>query len=458
MIKDVCWLLYLISIIYCTQDVCSYLFRFIPSFKKSSSTMSKSIQAAMTTLLFMSLHLTAILAQNHTISYTYPISKSCPGCKPATDIALAAHKDYVSSELFGLNMDSYDDRGIPTQGLHNVEEMIHESKSIALIGAWNSAVTLAMAPYLTYRGLPIITISSSPQLSDATNYPSVVAIAPTDSDWSGYMGSVVKDFGWSRVAIINTDDSFSSNQAKSVIDNAESYGLDVVNNVILPYNLANDPKKNVDYVKLKMQELQSEYVYVFIIICISSDARVVLEEAHKLGMYGNDQHTWITSDAFGNEIFNNWEYLNNNPGIGSGMFTLSYSCNEKSDVYKQFAKELFLTGATSVQPTQCLAYDSMLTLYNSLSKTTDYMSANGVDIQCLQYDYYQNNISLCKGDTMGSGIKSLLKERGQCDKTCVHCGVCGLLTQYETGITKDENMNYYQLLLLSEFYLTDLGI
>eukprot|EP00121_Abeoforma_whisleri_P012788 Awhi_evm1s11807 len=111
------------------------------------------------------------VAKNFTVSNLYPTTGSCAACEAGATIGFERRNSYISPELVTLEQKINDDQGNPTLGLELNQNMIHADKSVALMGAWNSAVTLALGRYLSFKGMPTISISSSPELADPVNFP-----------------------------------------------------------------------------------------------------------------------------------------------------------------------------------------------------------------------------------------------------------------------------------------------
>eukprot|EP00121_Abeoforma_whisleri_P016442 Awhi_evm1s15089 len=195
----------------------------------------------------------------------------------AAESAFSHINEFITDSEFSPTQYMNDDAGSPIVGLENVQKMVHEQNSVGLIGALNSKVTLALGYYLTYRGIPIVTISTNPQISDVTDYPTVMRVTPSDADWSGYIGAAVTQLNWKRVGIIHTDDAYASYQARSVVNSASTYDLEVVRSVVFSYGLTGDSDTR-SIIKEQLQTLKDQYIFVFVFLCVSDDAKIVLEE------------------------------------------------------------------------------------------------------------------------------------------------------------------------------------
>eukprot|EP00121_Abeoforma_whisleri_P001184 Awhi_evm1s1051 len=125
------------------------------------------------TLVFTETNTFSSLTQNKTArvittSSNYAISGNCPDCEHSVAASVEIHSkefvDLVQRSNYSYTHTSFDNGGVPMIGTEIV--FLMAPKSISLNGALNSAITTAMAHHLSFIGFPLVTISSTSELSN----------------------------------------------------------------------------------------------------------------------------------------------------------------------------------------------------------------------------------------------------------------------------------------------------
>ncbi|MHA1984309.1 MAG: ABC transporter substrate-binding protein [Candidatus Hodarchaeales archaeon] len=165
-----------------------------------------------------------------------------------------------------------------TQGAHIV------------IGSSGSSVSAAIATELTAQKIPQISYaSSSPSLSNRTAYPYFMRNAASDA-WQGVaLADVVDAFGFTKGAIIHTDDSYGSGLPAVFKENWDG----TVDTTQTYQPLATDVTAQVQALKDSVDNNGVEFI---LLNAIDEDAKTVLQEARDLGLTGGNI-TFVLTDG-----------------------------------------------------------------------------------------------------------------------------------------------------------------
>jgi ABC-type branched-subunit amino acid transport system substrate-binding protein len=183
-----------------------------------------------------------------------------------------------------------DDDNTAAGGTIAGESCVSQSAHI-VVGSSGSSVSAAIAAELTPEKIPQISYaSSSPSLSNRTLYPYFMRVAASDA-WQGVaISDVVDAFGWTKGAIINTDDSYGSG-LPAVFE--ESWdGTVLTHQTYQPQ--ATDVSAQVQAIKDAFDNDDAQFV---LLNAIDEDAKTVLNEARDLGLTGKQALTFILTDG-----------------------------------------------------------------------------------------------------------------------------------------------------------------
>jgi branched-chain amino acid transport system substrate-binding protein len=128
-----------------------------------------------------------------------------------------------------------DDAGDPQQGVTIARRHISDGAD-AVFANMNSGVTLATEPVYHRAGLPQLTESSNPTITDR-GYDNVFQLTADDNLQGGAMADfATDDLGLKRIAMFNDSDSFGQGVTETFGKAAEERGVEVLGNTALDLN------------------------------------------------------------------------------------------------------------------------------------------------------------------------------------------------------------------------------
>lgn len=160
--------------------------------------------------------------------------------------ALAVEKINQSGGIKGklVELVRIDDKGSVTEGMRAAHRFINDPSIVAVIGHYNSRVTMAVAPVYHQAGLIMITPgATSPYLLRAPS-PWIFRTIPDDWVVMDYMMAYLEKQGFERVGVFYADDEFGSGIADGVERSARAYGLEVVERTTIIHSHQMDPFVN----------------------------------------------------------------------------------------------------------------------------------------------------------------------------------------------------------------------
>jgi len=216
------------------------------------------------TLVFFSMALSGAgpaLAQQKVIKIgaLYPLTGNLAAtgmdCKRGVDLAVEiingnydlnlplAHEEGIPN-LGGAKIEVIyaDTKGDPKNGLAEAERLITEEKVVALIGAYQSAVTKTASQAAERLKIPFVcSDSSSPTLTER-GFKYFFRVSPHDGTMARNQFEFLKDLEAQKgvkvktVALIYENTEFGSNVAKMQRNYAKEFGYDVVADIAYPAN------------------------------------------------------------------------------------------------------------------------------------------------------------------------------------------------------------------------------
>ena len=109
----------------------------------------------------------------------------------------------------------------------------------AVIGEWVSSVTIQVANLLLLFHVPLISFASTtPSLSDKTQYGYLSRTCPSDSYQARALADIVNHFNWSYVVAINSGDIYGQAGIKDFMNNFQNVTLNrcvAGNSIEIPY-------------------------------------------------------------------------------------------------------------------------------------------------------------------------------------------------------------------------------
>lgn len=198
--------------------------------------------------------------------------------------------DYFSSlvennvEISPVTVDSTDDCAAATQQL--LASNVH-----AVVGPIRSSCSIIAAELLATAGVPLVSMSSTAtELSNATRFPTFFRIPPSDTHQGIGIAALVRRYGWRRVGVITTSDSYAAGLAESFTIAARADGVDVSPIISLPTS------SNRTTVRQALLRLRRAGTAINLMSAFPDDADIFFAEAEAVGMTGAGW-TWLGTDG-----------------------------------------------------------------------------------------------------------------------------------------------------------------
>ena len=304
-----------------------------------------------------------------------------------------------------------DDKSVPLSGLQHVTELSTTLGSLFVMGPWNTAVADKSGTLMTALGAPLLGGGSSPILGERKDFTGYFLASGNDRDAFVGPAYMAKKFGWRLLSVIATDDPFAHTNANMFRAEASKLGITVHSAYTLSFNIERLGK--VGEVVSTLKELQAGPSRVYMVFMVEQDARVVLQEASKLGMLGTKKYIFLTSNGwstsftedsgtewpFGPDGFDEREKL-----IGVFGFVKNLNVNgpyyeEYINAYRSIKRNItdtFVDGFSIVNETDAeiavslpeasstYPYDVANFMTYVVNATVHRLNALGIDIDCLK--------------------------------------------------------------------------
>ncbi|KAM3873581.1 G-protein coupled receptor family C group 6 member A [Diretmus argenteus] len=107
----------------------------------------------------------------------------------------------------------------------------------AVIGSWNSEMSIAIARQLTISMIPQIGLSTAVILSDKSRFPAFMRTLSNDRYQTAGMVRLLSDYGWNWVGMITTDGDYGRSSLNNFVTQATEKGICVAFKEVVPGNL-----------------------------------------------------------------------------------------------------------------------------------------------------------------------------------------------------------------------------
>ena len=278
------------------------------------------------------------------------------------------------------------DKSKPLLGLKHSTTLYAENVT-ALIGAWNSAVSVLVSTFAASVGMPVCSgASTAPSLSVKQTYPSFVRTVAHDNLAGFVQAQLIHEIGWKRIGIIATDDAFGLELGQSVRSNCEKLDIETVSFELLPFKLLE--LQQSQEIEPKLLRLKQLGVRVIVLTAVIEDARPILEEAHRLGMFGNSEYIWHGSTAWAfRSLYDGWDFAKDinvgTMGISPLLDTSDPAYVEMTTGFKsilqEFGQEVKEPDFWSIQ-----YYDCVKVYAIALNQTIQRLNKIGISPECLK--------------------------------------------------------------------------
>ncbi|KAI8892441.1 periplasmic binding protein-like I [Globomyces pollinis-pini] len=161
---------------------------------------------------------------------------------------------------------------------------------VAVIGSGYSSLAMLTSLVLQNYNIPQCDIGTNPSLSNKKQYPNFFRTIPTDASQGAAMVGYMAASGWSKIAIIHTNEDYGTGLANFVNNYARDYNITVLAKVMI--QLGTTPEATTPSIATIKESgariiLYAGYVEEYI---------AAITMAKKLGIYGPD-YVWLGSEA-----------------------------------------------------------------------------------------------------------------------------------------------------------------
>ncbi|XP_031566763.1 metabotropic glutamate receptor 3-like isoform X2 [Actinia tenebrosa] len=171
----------------------------------------------------------------------------------------------------------------------------NHSAIIAVVGAGNSELSLAVNNILTLFNIPQVGYaSSSAVFSDKTRYKTFLRVLPPDNLQAKAIAQLFAHFKWNYVSLVSSNDHYAGPLRESFRQEIQRLGICLANDIIFSYL----PSKNI-IEKALMSIKQTNKARVVLVFASERSAKVILQAAESLNLTGR---IWVASDSWSNAV------------------------------------------------------------------------------------------------------------------------------------------------------------
>lgn len=210
--------------------------------------------------------------------------------KAGLDLAIKEINDAGGINGKALEVIYEDSEGSSTKGVSSIQKLISENDIKVIIGPVMSSVSLAISPIAENNKVIVITISSSPDISDAGDY--IFRNREKATQQSEVLSEfVVKKIGARKIATLYRDDATGKGHVLTFEEYLNNLGVDILaSEAYLPGNL--------DF-RTQLLKIKSKNPEVIYIASSPKEVGFILKQARELGI---DSQFIGTSGNEGKEV------------------------------------------------------------------------------------------------------------------------------------------------------------
>ena len=145
-------------------------------------------------------------------------------------VELAVEEFNAAGGLNGrlVQLYKYDDQAVPAEGLAALNKLIDEDKVIAIVGPFNSSVTLAVMSNAAKKEVPLLTTATNTKICNQGNKYVFRTTLDNEQQGLGLADYVIDTLGIKNIAIIYGNDDFGTELQSIFEDRAASKGVKIV--------------------------------------------------------------------------------------------------------------------------------------------------------------------------------------------------------------------------------------
>lgn len=291
------------------------------------------------------------------------------------DFNAAGGIDGKKVELF-----SEDDASSASQSASAVTKLINQDKVVAIIGAHNSACTLADLEVINKYEIPMITPGSSAETVLTSGCKWISRSFPGDGLQCSALINYITTTGTpKKIGVIYSNDDFGQGGLKSLTAAAEAKGLEVASE-----SFANEDKD----MTTQLSKLKSENIDCLFIWCQYTPGALIMKQARALDW---DVQFYSGTGTIHEDTFS----LSDGSHVGcinSVPFTSTSTDPKVQDFVKRYEEKF----GEAPSQNSARAYDATMILLNAIKAagTTDAAKVQEAIRNTKDYDGMQGNISI----------------------------------------------------------------
>jgi len=179
-----------------------------------------------------------------------------------------------------------DSKSDPTEAVRVATQLVREDKVIGIFGDTLSSGTLAFIPMTAREGVPVVSPTTAPGVTDPANAWSKLTFrsAQTSSVDAQITVNLMKKAGYKRVAVLYQDDAYGVSGSDAFVKLAGGSGLEVVERVAMQAS-ATDVSAQV--LKVKQSNPEAILVNTSTVTLTAASLRALQNAAYKGGVFGS---------------------------------------------------------------------------------------------------------------------------------------------------------------------------
>eukprot|EP00045_Choanoeca_perplexa_P010005 m.99980 g.99980 ORF g.99980 m.99980 type:complete len:899 (+) comp15111_c0_seq1:184-2880(+) len=163
-----------------------------------------------------------------------------------------------------------------------------------VVGTPTSSSSIAASHALSGTKIPMISnAATSPMLSNKGLYPDFIRVVPPDSQQSQVLTDLMERFGWTRFAVITSDDDYGVGGVQSLIDQAYVRDWSVLSVQRVPAAVTVDTYQQALKAVRAIKDAGARFI---VLNCLGFTAAGILKAAEQVGLLGLG-HQYIVTDG-----------------------------------------------------------------------------------------------------------------------------------------------------------------
>ncbi|HIZ45297.1 MAG TPA: ABC transporter substrate-binding protein [Firmicutes bacterium] len=275
---------------------------------------------------------------------------------------------------------SEDDASSASQSASAVTKLINQDGVVAIVGAHNSACTLADLEVINRYKIPMITPGSSAESVLTSGCKWISRAFPGDDlQCAALINYLMSTTSATKIGVIYSNDDFGQGGLNSLTEAAESYGLEVYSE-----SFANEDKD----MTTQLNNLKNEDVDALFIWCQYSPGALIMRQARELDW---DVQFYSGTGTIHEDTFS----LSDGAYVGC-INSVPFISTSTDPQVQDFVKRYEEKYGTAPSQNSARAYDATMILLNAIKEagSTDAEAIQEAIRNTKDYDGLQGNISI----------------------------------------------------------------